>query len=51
MTRFIACLLWVASIEIYGEAFAGERPLPGDPDGLADAQHTLWTLAMAGGEF
>lgn len=51
MTRFIAALLWVASIEAFGEAYAGERPLPGDPAGLAVAQSTLWTLAMASKEF
>jgi hypothetical protein len=50
LTRLIAALLWVASIETYGEAFAGERPLPGDPDGLADAQSTLWMLAVASGK-
>ena len=49
VTRFFAALLWSASIEAYGAAFlgAGARVLPGDPDGLADAQWTLWTLAMA----
>lgn len=47
LTCLIAALLWVASIETYGEAFAGERPLPGDPDGLADAQSTLWMLATS----
>lgn len=46
MTRILAAFLWAASIEAFREAFNGERPLPGDPDGLSDAQSTLWALAM-----
>lgn len=45
--RILAALLWVASVEAFGEAFADERALPGDPEGLADAQSTLWKLATA----
>ncbi len=47
IARIIASLLWVASIEAFGETYAGEIRLPGDPDGLANAQDLLWVFATS----